>query len=248
VSSWRPSRHVKKRDSFCADGLHLIVVDTLLPTLTRSNTRRQPQEEKILGCMTQLLTNVLMGAVTEKEAGQRAALEVMEKGRRAAAMLEQQGATGGRVDVWAETELPLQEGEGGAEAKTMSAEEIEELRAMVARGEQAKREARERGLFTAQEHAPLALPQVRPGRYAAAKGVEVRPLPDATAAALASLETVLLMKDLGGEIYSFLDADDMSRLRWASRSTWHAYDKVCVWVWVCGCVEGLELFWLDGFP
>lgn len=183
--------------------------------------------------MADLLGKRLGDVVTQKERGQRAALEVVEEGKRAAAALAAAGdgapsspestVGGGRLvdDVWAEAELPLQEGGGGPRSPA----EVAELEARVARAEQAKCEARGRRIFRAQEHAPLALRQVAPERYAPPASVEARP-PARGAIPSCRLEEVLLTTGLCRELYAYLNAVEMARLLRVSRLTRQAFDKV----------------------
>jgi hypothetical protein len=128
-------------------------------------------------------------------------------------------------DVWAGTELPMQEGGGGDGPLLLSPAQVAELEAQRARGKQAEREARARGLFRAQEHAPLALGQVAPGRFAAAS-VAAQPPPDRNIVPSCRLEEVLLTTDLCGELYACLKAVELGRLLQVSRSTLRAFDKV----------------------
>lgn len=181
----------------------------------------------------------LTGVAKETAEGQRAALEVIEDGKRAEAVLQaltllERGASaasvlaaaaagpigggGGGGDVWA-IELPMQERDlGPPEVVLPSAAEIAVLRDRMERMEQAKREAKDRGLFKAHEQAPLDFAAAASGKV----GVRA---PDA-AGAQSGLEGVLAEPLMCAELYGYLSTKDMGRLRQVSRLAKRDYDTV----------------------
>ena len=132
------------------------------------------KEKRILESACKTLEAHLTGLAKQTDEELRVAAAAIEEGKRAALALRVLGLLegaalagagvvtgrgGGKLNVWDETELPMQESgaESEAEVEMPSEAAIAELRAKVERAQQVEEEARARRLFRPEEQAPLAL-------------------------------------------------------------------------------------------
>lgn len=192
------------------------------------------KEKRILESACKTLEAHLTGLAKQTDEELRVAAAAIEEGKRAALALRALGLLegaalagtgavagrgGGKLNVWDETELPMQESEAESEAEVEMPSEaaIAELRAKVERAQQVEEEARARRLFRPEEQAPLALGWGEGGADVLA--------PDPRRE-LSPLERVLSIELLCEEIWGSLSLEAMCALRAASRASYHYHDEL----------------------